>query len=540
MTAMKAIAWRLPKMPKIKITKTYEVTKITAILTLVGFIMGLEVPSLATFLTNKTFNEYFKYPTPLQQGLLMGSTPLGGIMGCFIYCIMNDRFSRIYQFQSGIIIWNIVTLLNFCIWDILGLLICRMIKGMILGNFSILVASYANEVIPRGKRGSTMSYIQLCLTIGILVMHYLCIVLSLWDSHFAFRIAWCIGIIPGLLFWMASYALPESYHWLVLHGKMSEAQDIQHNLAKKFNESQPRDSVPEMSKIELAGDFWIGVNDLDFSKKLPRGSFKPLILGMTSQLLVQFSGINIILGYITYICEIVGLEGNVKLFTSSIPYFINMVLSLLPITFIDYTSRKLITLLGGFPISGLLITIGALFVKYGQDTKPIDGNRSLVWSIGENPFVGGWILTLCFLIVGIFAMSLSSIPWVYTNEMLPSRVKVKGFAICITFGWLGNFILTFLCPVMIERLKGTTFIIFGSLTFLISLSVLIWFPETKGMSIEDIDKFFEFESKESTNLHGEKCIKTPDSNSNGGSTRSSQEGQLHKPIKLKSDEEMII
>ncbi|MCQ5134456.1 hypothetical protein NE541_15605, partial [Coprococcus eutactus] len=72
------------------------------------------------------------------------------------------------------------------------------------------------------------------------------------------------------------------------------------------------------------------------------------------------------------------------------------------------------------------------------------------------------------------------------------------------------------------------------------LSVLIWFPETKGMSIEDIDKFFEFESKESTNLHGEKCIKTPDSNSNGGSTRSSQEAQLHKPIKLKSDEEMII
>ncbi|AJU36191.1 AEL_collapsed_G0015480.mRNA.1.CDS.1 [Saccharomyces cerevisiae] len=540
MTAMKAIVWRLPKMPKIKITKTYEVTKITAILTLVGFIMGLEVPSLATFLTNKTFNEYFKYPTPLQQGLLMGSTPLGGIMGCFIYCIMNDRFSRIYQFQSGIIIWNIVTLLNFCIWDILGLLICRMIKGMILGNFSILVASYANEVIPRGKRGSTMSYIQLCLTIGILVMHYLCIALSLWDSHFAFRIAWCIGIIPGLLFWMASYALPESYHWLVLHGKMSEAQEIQHNLAKKFNESQPRDAVPEMSKIELAGDFWIGVNDLDFSKKLPRGSFKPLILGMTLQLLVQFSGINIILGYITYICEIVGLEGNVKLFTSSIPYFINMVLSLLPITFIDYTSRKLITLLGGFPISGLLITIGALFVKYGQDTKPIDGNRSLVWSIGENPFVGGWILTLCFLIVGIFAMSLSSIPWVYTNEMLPSRVKVKGFAICVTFGWLGNFILTFLCPVMIERLKGTTFIIFGSLTFLISLSVLIWFPETKGMSIEDIDKFFEFESKEGTNLHGEKGIKTPDSNSNGGSTRSSQEGQLHKPIKLKSDEEMII
>nr|CAI6472039.1 BAF_HP1_G0016850.mRNA.1.CDS.1 [Saccharomyces cerevisiae] len=540
MTAMKAIVWRLPKMPKIKITKTYEVTKITAILTLVGFIMGLEVPSLATFLTNKTFNEYFKYPTPLKQGLLMGSTPLGGIMGCFIYCIMNDRFSRIYQFQSGIIIWNIVTLLNFCIWDILGLLICRMIKGMILGNFSILVASYANEVIPRGKRGSTMSYIQLCLTIGILVTHYLCIALSLWDSHFAFRIAWCIGIIPGLLFWMASYALPESYHWLVLHGKMSEAQDIQHNLAKKFNESQPRDAVPEMSKIELAGDFWIGVNDLDFSKKLPRGSFKPLILGMTLQLLVQFSGINIILGYITYICEIVGLEGNVKLFTSSIPYFINMVLSLLPITFIDYTSRKLITLLGGFPISGLLITIGALFVKYGQDTKPIDGNRSLVWSIGENPFVGGWILTLCFLIVGIFAMSLSSIPWVYTNEMLPSRVKVKGFAICVTFGWLGNFILTFLCPVMIERLKGTTFIIFGSLTFLISLSVLIWFPETKGMSIEDIDKFFEFESKESTNLHGEKGIKTPDSNSNGGSTRSSQEGQLHKPIKLKSVEEMII
>lgn len=79
-----------------------------------------------------------------------------------------------------------------------------------------------------------MSYIQLCLTIGILVMHYLCIALSLWDSHFAFRIAWCIGIIPGLLFWMASYALPESYHWLVLHGKMSEAQEIQHNLAKSL------------------------------------------------------------------------------------------------------------------------------------------------------------------------------------------------------------------------------------------------------------------------------------------------------------------
>ncbi|CAI4060704.1 hypothetical protein N7582_001688 [Saccharomyces uvarum] len=540
MKAMKDIFWRLPKMPKIKIAKTYEVAKITAILTLIGFIMGLEVPSLATFLTNKTFNEYFKYPTPLQQGLLMGSTPLGGIAGCLVYCMMNDKYSRIYQFQTGIIIWNVVTVLNFGIWNILGLLICRVIKGMILGNFSILVASYANEIIPRDKRGSTMSYIQLCVTIGILVMHYLCIALSLWKSHFAFRVAWCIGLVPGLMFWAASYALPESYHWLVLHGQMSKAQEIQHNLAKKFNESQPRDAVPEMSKIELAGDFWIGVNDLNFCKKLPRGSLKPLVLGMTLQLLIQFSGINIILGYITYICEIVGLEGNVKLFTSSIPYFINMVLSLLPITFIDYTSRKLITVLGGFPISGLLVTIGALFVKYGQDTKPIEGNKSLVWSIGENPFVGGWILTLCFLIVGIFAMSLSSIPWIYTNEMLPSRVKVKGFAICITFGWLGNFVLTFLCPVMIETLKGTTFIIFGGFTFIISLIVLFLFPETKGMSMEDVDKFFEFENRVDPHLHEEKGIKTPDSNSNIGSIRSSEEGELHQPIKLNSNEEMII
>ncbi|QLG72887.1 hypothetical protein HG535_0D05960 [Zygotorulaspora mrakii] len=475
-------------MLKILGSPTYSVRKISAIVSISGFVMGMDISSLALFIGTEGFETIFEKPNPIEQGLLVGASPLGGLVGCLLYGILVRRIDRVTLFRLGAMIWIKGSILNVLAFNIWILAVSRWIKGLAAGLFSILLAAYIGEVVPKEKKGKSMAFVQLSFASSILVIYYVSVSLNYFQMQLAARLTWSLEMIPAVLLLVSTIWLPESPEWLILHGQYDKAEEIQNNLALQYNKENKNCSAKLLNKLDLALIYEECSSEFKFRDFIKENCCRQTIMGSVLQLLVQFSGINILMYYITFICDMIGLEGSARIASASIPYVINCFLSLLPITFLDHVRRKDITLAGSFPLGILMITIGTLMAVYGHQVEPINGNKSLIWAVDRN--TGPLILGLCYLFIAIFSVTLSCGPWIYTNEILPPRSKAKALPICMSAGWLANFSLTLLAPTMMVSLKWGTFILLGAVTLLISIAILVLFPETKYLSRTEIDLLY--------------------------------------------------
>lgn len=472
----------------LKIEPTFHPNKILLVLALGGIIMGMDITSLSIFLEDTNFTDTFGIPTPLQQGLLIGSTQLGGLIGCLIYGMLVSKKSRLYMFKLGSILWLNGSLFGIFAKYFWMVIFSRFKKGVSIGIFSILLGAYVTEIYPKTKKGKITGVIQLAYTSAILSTYYVCILLVKMNLKYSFRIAWALEIIPAIGLFISTHWLPESPQWLTLHGDYAEALDIQNKLADVFNQNYNIPTIPKYNKLEMALLYGEGINKFKYKELFAPNCWRQTLMGFTLQILVQVSGINILMFYIIYICDMLGLQGNAKIVSASMPYIINMLLTFLPIAYLDHIKRKHLTLGGSFALAAIMYIIGIVMAMHGHKVEPLNGNQTLVWEVDEKG--GPVILGCCFFFVAIFSLTLSCGPLLYTNEILPTKAKPKGFALCMAVSWLTNFALTFLGPLMMTYIKWGTFVLLGGLTFIVSIIILLFFPETKDMTVEQIDALY--------------------------------------------------
>lgn len=501
---------------------TYSAVKITGITFLCGFIMGMDIPSLSMFLGKDHFAEYFNYPSPIMQGLATGASPMGGLFGCLLYNGLARYFGRVSLFRIGSALWiqgSLIGLLSFRLWMVV---LSRWIKGLAIGMFSILVAAYISEIIPKHRKGRTMALVQFAFSLAMLAVYYMCVGLNFLGSPLSFRVAWGLEMIPAIATMITTLWLPESPEWLTLQGDYVKAEFVQNELANHFNKTSKTRKITLYNKLELACLHGAKTDGFRYRDLLGPNCWRQTLMGSTLQLLVQFSGINILMYYIIFICDMVGLKGTVRFVAASMPYIINVPFGLFPIFVMDHIRRKDLTLAGAFPLSIIMFALGIIMATNGHKVDPINGNKSLVWSINNQaaPFVLG----LSFLFVAVFTVTLSSTPWIYTNEILPARAKHKGLAVCMLIGWAANFILTLLGPLMMASITWGTFILLGSTTFIIALSILLFFPDTKDLSSKEIEALYE------KNLIKEEQPKTPIESDNESTSGAEPIGMLNADV----------
>ncbi|AQZ19119.1 YFL040W [Zygosaccharomyces parabailii] len=468
---------------------TYSLHRISAILTLCGFMMGMDVTSLVVFLGQDYFNEFFHHPGPLLQGTLSAASPVGGLTGCFVYSLLCKRYGRVTLFRAGAVLWVLGSLVGAGSLNIWMVIVSRWVKGIDVGIYSVLLTAYCGEVIARERKGSTMAFVQCSCSLAVLTMYCLCAGLNLMRSELSFRLAWALGTVPAVILLLCSVWLPESPVWLSLQGRYDLAQHVQNQLAASYNSMcHGRSQIEVLEKLDLAAALKDESDGFAYIDLFKNGCLRQTLMASSMQLLVQFSGMGILMYYITFICDMIGLEGQIKNLAASIPYIISLSLSLLPILFLDQMRRKDVTLAGGFPLGLIMISIAAVMYGRGHRVEPIKGNHSLVWSVDQEG--GPFVLALCFLFVSVYALTLSSGPWIYTNEILPTRAKSKGLSLSMSIGWLAGAILTLLGPLMMEHLKWATFLLLGSGTLLLSTLIAFLFPDTRDLSEHQIDMLY--------------------------------------------------
>ena len=330
-------------------------------------------------------------------------------------------------------------------------LVARFIGGVGIGGSSVLGPVYIAELAPAKWRGRLVGLFQINIVIGILLAYFSNAVVA----HFVQTIAvwrWEFGvaIVPAIFFLVMLFTVPHSSRWLVSQNRLDEAMLILTRMGSP-------DSRAEVDAMALALEAEGGAQQHSlFSRRYALPIFLAITIGMFNQL----TGINAILYYLN---DIFAKSGNAGVKTVEIG-IANLLATLLGISIIDKFGRK------------NLLLVGAV-----GDTACLAG---VAWAFSTDHL--GALLPLLVAFIIFFAISQGSVIWVYLSEVFPTNVRSKGQSLGCSSHWIMNAVVAQLFPILGHRSITLPFIFFAVATGIGFFTVLFVYPETKGLSLEEM------------------------------------------------------
>ncbi|CAN5904282.1 sugar porter family MFS transporter [soil metagenome] len=345
-------------------------------------------------------------------------------------------------------------------FDWYSFLFFRFIGGLGVGASSVAAPLYIAEISPAKSRGRLVALFQFNIVFGILIAYFSNYLIG---GTGASDWRWMLGIegVPAIAFLVGMLVVPESPRWLILRrNRVAEAKAI---LQAANPEVDAGKTVTEI--LVSAENDRTQHHEPFFSKKYQR----PIMLAVAFAFFNQVSGINAIIYYAPRIFEMTGLGTSAALLSSAGVGLVNFLFTLLALNFIDRFGRRTLMLIGSV---GLIFTLAlvsrAFFVEdFGGYTVPV----------------------LLFIYIAFFAFSQGAVIWVFISEIFPNQVRASGQALGSFTHWFMAAVIAFTFPYVADTLGGgATFLIFSVMMVFQLLFVWRVMPETKGTSLEQLEK----------------------------------------------------
>jgi MFS family permease len=193
----------------------------------------------------------------------------------------------------------------------------------------------------------------------------------------------------------------------------------------------------------------------------------PIVLAVTAGAFNQLTGINACLYYLNDIFAAAGASKYSAGMQSVVIGCTNLIMTIIAMAVIDMLGRKKLLLFGTAGVCVCLTAIGQLF-RTGTHQ--------------------GWLIWLVMLFMGFFAISQGAVVWVYIAEVFPTRVRAKGQAIGTSTLWVMNALISALFPVLAKSSAATPFFFFAAMMLIDFVLVVAIYPETKGVSLEQLEQ----------------------------------------------------
>ncbi len=398
-----------------------------------------------------------------QQEIVVATLLLFAAIGAILAGRMADRFGRrptIISAAGCFIIGAIVMTAAPSFWV---LIVGRAIVGLAIGIASMTVPLYVSELAPPHLRGMLVSVNQLLITIGIVIAYIV-------DLSFAPSGGWRwmlgLSIIPAAVLFLAMFFLPETPRWYLGHDRENKARGVLARLGLV------KDEIEEMVRKVYANlaEEAPGLREM-FAKSMR----KPLALGMLIMFFQQVTGINTVIYYAPTIFEIAGFKGAVSaLIATSTVGVMNVVMTIVALCLIDRVGRRPLLLWG---TSAMVV---GLFVL------------GLDWFFPDNPFKGAVAIASLVVYIAGFAIGLGPIAWLLIAEFYPLKVRGTAMSWSVFVNWIFNFgvALTFL-TILQAIGPSFTFWLYAALSVATVLFVFFFIPETKGKTLEEIERSFK-------------------------------------------------
>ncbi len=416
-----------------------------------GFDMG--VISGALLYINQTWTL-----SPLEQGWLVSSAIVGSVIGAAANGVLADIYGR-----KKIII---ATALIFIAGSIMcgyaatagWLIFSRIIIGIAVGMISFVAPIYLSEIAPEKIRGSLVSLYQLALTAGILLSYLINRIFANTELNWRWMLG--SGTVPAVILLTGILFLHDTPRWLISKNRIDEARQVFRRILKK------EDVESHISEIQET----LSTSSEKQKVKIKKWMLMPVFVGVGLMFVQICTGINTIIYYTPTIFNLAGFSDNISAIYATIGIgLVNFLMTFVAIAYIDKFGRKPLLYIG---LSGMLIS---LFILSGA------------FAMGES---GKWLAVASVVIyIASFAMSLGPICWIMVSEIMP--LKIRGFAMsaATVANFAFNFIVVLSFLPMLEIFgKAPTFFVFGLITILSLFFVYFFVPETKGISLEKIEK----------------------------------------------------
>lgn len=337
------------------------------------------------------------------------------------------------------------------------LLSARFIGGLAIGASSVMAPMYIAEISPARLRGRLVAVSQFNIVLGILIAffsNYLLVGVG------ADNWRWMFGVvaIPALFFLGLLFVVPESPRWLMKKGRVSEARDVLRTVGAANIES-------EIESISMSLKEEHGKTKM-FQRKYALAIACGTLIGFFGQL----TGINIIMYYAPMIFEKAGASTNSAMLEAVGVGVTNMAFTILAMFFIDKIGRRPLLIIG---IVGMFLSLsGAALHYYSQS---VFGSTVMVVSI--------------VAFVAFFAFSVGAVIWVFMSEIFPNKIRAQGQALGAFVDWVVNAIIGLLFPIVLAKFGGgDVFMFFALFMIPFFFFVLKVMPETKGRSLEELEK----------------------------------------------------
>ncbi|MBO9204910.1 MULTISPECIES: sugar porter family MFS transporter [Niastella] len=453
---------------------------ITGVVSLGGFLFGFDMAVVSGVLP--LLKTQFSL-SPAMEGWFVSAALVGCIIGVAISGELSDRLGRKNPLMLAALLFLLSALGCSLLPSLSGIIVARMMGGVGIGLASNVVPLYISEIAPSRIRGRLVTYYQFALTLGILAayltnsallnygiahgneatdwLHRL-LVSEVWRGMFA------VGVVPAVLFFIGLWMVPESPRWLIQQQRIQEATII---LQRIHSVIDAQASLQQGQQLQLQD------KRITYRTLLEPHWRKALIIGMLLPLFSQFSGINAIIYYGPSILNKAGVSLSNSLLSQIIFGGANMLFTLLAIWKVDSLGRRPLYLAGTAGATISLILTGICFFT-GVTT--------------------GWLLLVCVLaFLASFAFSIGPLKFVVASEIFPGIIRGRAMAISIMVMWVADTIVGQLTPMLLKSVGAAfTFWLFAGFCLIAFFTVYKLLPETKGRSLEQIEKDWKDQPQE--------------------------------------------
>lgn len=341
------------------------------------------------------------------------------------------------------------------------LILSRIFVGFAVGIVNFVVPLYLSEVSPKNLRGTLVSLYQWAITAGILFSYFINAVFA--QAVYNWRWMLFAGVVPGLVLFIGMCFMSDTPRWLVSKNRDDEAKKV-------FSKIEP-DIEPEKEIAEIKETLVDNRQEKAF--RLKKWMIMPFVVGIGIMFAQICTGINTIIYYAPTIFKTAGFDSNLTaIYATTGIGVVNFIMTIVAVFFTDRIGRKPLLYFG---LTGVMLSLFALGTSFAF--AGVLGS-SLKWVA-----VGSLVTYII-----CFAMSLGPIGWILVSEVFPLRIRGIAMSVCTVSNFAFNFFVVGSFPVLLHRIGGAwTFWIFGIVSILCIIFVYFFVPETKGISLEEIE-----------------------------------------------------
>jgi SP family arabinose:H+ symporter-like MFS transporter len=396
--------------------------------------------------------------TPGMLGFTVASALLGTVFGAMLAGIPGEKYGRRDSLRITGVLYLISALGCALAWNWDSLVFFRFIGGLGIGASSVLGPMYIAEIAPAKMRGRLVGLFQFNIVFGILLAYFSNYVVGLLQLGVAeWRWEFGVAAIPTALFFVLLFTIPRSPRWLVKQGRVDEAREVMREIGEVNYQNALQEIVDSIREEQQQ------TGERLFSSK----HTLPIFLAVSIGLFNQLSGINAILYYLPDIFMHAGFSKVSSNLQAVAIGGTNLLFTVLAMSLIDRIGRKILLLIGAAGTASCLAGVAAIFFTHKHES---------------------WLLWFLVAYIAFFAFSQGAVIWVYLGEVFPNAVRAKGQSLGSFSHWIMNFIISLIFPLMAASSGAYPFVFFAVMTGIQFLVVLFVFPETKGFSLEEMQK----------------------------------------------------